>query len=168
VTSNDTSTGTSSRADAEIGPRMRALAQPLVSRAGLDLIDLEIRGGTGSRVVRVVVDADAGVDLDTCADVSRALSEALDAEEFIPGTYVLEVTSPGVDRPLRTHRDFARNIGRNVRIWRTPAAIEAGGKGEADGELLEVTDHVIRLEIAGDEQVVPWDQIDRGKVLLPW
>jgi ribosome maturation factor RimP len=164
---NEASDGTS-RADTELDQRTRALVEPLVAQAGLELVELDIRGRTGSRIVRVIVDAEPGVDLDTCAQVSRTLSGAFDDDDVIPGRYTLEVTSPGVDRPLRTARDFERNVGRSVRIWRTAAAIEAGAKGETDGELVEVAGDTITLDLGDDRQVVPLDQVERGKVLLPW
>lgn len=158
----------STRSDDAIEPRLEALAETVVAEAGLELVELDVRGKTGSRVVRVIVDSDDGVSLDTCAQISRELSEALDADDFIPGRYTLEVTSPGVDRPLRSARDFTRNIGRDVRIWRTREAIDAGAKGEADGALLGVEGDVLTLEVDGDTHHVPLAEIDRGKVLLPW
>ncbi len=89
---------------------------PVVSAAGYDLEELVVRAAGNRSVVRVVVDRDSGVSLDDVAEVSRALSDVLDAEDGDLGRppYVLEVTSPGVDRPLTLPRHWRRNVGRLV------------------------------------------------------
>ena len=100
-------------------PRVLALLEPVVSAAGFDLEDLTVSAAGKRSIVRVLVDKDGGVTLDDVADVSRLVSEALDvADEQDPtllGTsYVLEVSSPGVDRPLTEPRHWRRNVGRLV------------------------------------------------------
>jgi ribosome maturation factor RimP len=96
--------------------RLTGWFTPVVTAAGYDLEDLDVRAAGTRFVVRVVVDRDSGVSLDDVADVSRALSDVLDAEDDDPGRspYVLEVTSPGVDRPLTLPRHWRRNVGRLV------------------------------------------------------
>ena len=100
-------------------PRVLALLAPVVSSAGYDLEDLGVTAAGRRSVVRVVVDRDGGIDLDDVADVSRTVSDALDAldeaePDALGATYVLEVTSPGVDRPLTEPRHWRRNVGRLV------------------------------------------------------
>lgn len=100
-------------------PRLVQLLTPVVVDAGHDLEELTVTPAGRRRVVRVVVDRDGGVSLDDVADVARALSEALDdidAREptLLGGAYVLEVSSPGVDRPLTEPRHWRRNVGRLV------------------------------------------------------
>jgi ribosome maturation factor RimP len=95
--------------------------EPVVSAAGYDLEDLSISRAGRRHVVRVIVDSDGGINLDAVADVSRAVSGALDrAEEtegdIVAGEYQLEVSSPGVDRPLTLPRHWRRNIGRLVKV----------------------------------------------------
>lgn len=93
-----------------------ALTAPLAA-IGVDLEDLEIERAGRRHVVRVIVDQDGGVDLDKVAEVSRAVSDVLDAPEMgevLPGPFVLEVSSPGVDRPLTEERHWRRAIGRLV------------------------------------------------------
>ena len=96
--------------------RLTGWFTPVVAEAGYDLEDLDVRAVGSRSVVRVVVDRDSGVSLDDVAEVSRALSDVLDAEDDDPGRspYVLEVTSPGVDRPLTLPRHWQRNVGRLV------------------------------------------------------
>lgn len=99
--------------------RLVQLLTPAVEATGHDLEDVSVSPAGKRRVVRVVVDRDAGVTLDDVAQVSRALSDVLDAAEvdepaLLGGAYVLEVSSPGVDRPLTERRHWRRNVGRLV------------------------------------------------------
>ena len=100
-------------------PKPEALTEviaPVVHTTGSDLEAIEIDRIGGQRVVRVIVDRDGGVDMDAIAEISGAVSRALDEVDIVDDSYVLEVTSPGVDRPLTLPRHWARNIGRLVRV----------------------------------------------------
>ena len=150
--------------------RLRAVIEPVVSAAGYDLEDLSVSRAGRRYVVRVIVDGDGGISLDAVADVSRALSGALDqAEEtggdLVAGEYQLEVSSPGVDRPLTLPRHWRRNAGRLVRVTvrgagrrppeqRRPAGSSGDGSGprpdESPGDR-QVTGRVIA---ADDDRVV--------------
>lgn len=141
---------------------VRAVAEPVVEAEGADLVDIEIKGHTGSRVVRMFVDADDGVDVELCARLARTIGKQLDEADPIPGRYTLQVSSPGADRPLRTQRDFARNVGRPVRVNRS---------GEAEtlqGTVVSADDGSLVLDIDGDHVEVALDTIVDGRVLLPW
>ncbi|MGW1448381.1 ribosome maturation factor RimP, partial [Micromonospora sp. NPDC002411] len=101
--------------------RLREVIEPVVNDAGYDLEDLSVSRAGRRHVVRVMVDADGGIDLDAVADVSRAVSAALDAAEetggdIVAGEYQLEVSSPGVDRPLTLPRHWRRNVSRLVKV----------------------------------------------------
>jgi ribosome maturation factor RimP len=101
--------------------RLRAIIEPVVTAAGYDLDDLSVAKAGRRSVVRVTVDGDGGVTHDALADISRVVSSALDAAEesggeFSADTYELEVTSPGVDRPLTEARHWRRNVGRLVKV----------------------------------------------------
>jgi ribosome maturation factor RimP len=107
--------------------------EPVVRAHGAELVDVEFRPERGGWVLRVYVEKagaadrglstrDAAVNLELCADVSHDLSPALDAVDLIPHAYQLEVSSPGIERPLRTERDFARFAGQKVRIKRRLAS----------------------------------------------
>ena len=101
--------------------QLRAVVEPVVGAAGYDLEDLTVSRAGRRSVVRVVVDRDGGIDLDAVADVSRLVSAALDAaedrgREIFTGEYQLEVSSPGVDRPLTQPRHWRRNVGRLVKV----------------------------------------------------
>jgi ribosome maturation factor RimP len=143
--------------------RIAVLAEPLAAAAGIDLVDVEVTGQRGRRVVRLVADADDGLDIDRIAQLSRAVGEAID--DVVTGAYTLEVTSPGTDRPLRRPRDFARNVGREVRVQRTA---EADIPGEVVGVVVDVTDTAVVLEIGEERVAIDHADIDHGKVVLPW
>ena len=130
---------------------------PLVAGAGLDLEDVTVATAGRRALVRVVVDADGGADLDAIARVSGAISEALDGDDaaFV-GPFVLEVTSPGVDRPLREPRHWRRASGRLVEV-----AID----GEpASGRVVEVTDDGVTLDLDGQARHVCWARLGAGRV----
>ncbi|MDG4785664.1 ribosome maturation factor RimP [Micromonospora sp. WMMD1102] len=149
--------------------RLRAVIEPVVTAAGYDLEDLSVSRAGRRYVVRVVVDGDGGVNLDAVADVSRLLSKALDqAEEtggdLVAGEYQLEVSSPGVDRPLTLPRHWRRNVGRLVKVTvhgpgQRPEPV-AGGAGQLStagaGERPASGDRQLtaRLVAADDERVV--------------
>jgi len=89
------------------------------TRSGVDLLEKDLFGVGKRKILRVFIDKNGGVSVENCASVSRFLSEELDKEEnadLIDGSYTIEVSSPGLDRPLKTKRDFERNLGRTLRI----------------------------------------------------
>lgn len=138
--------------------RLTGLLEPVVRATGYDLEDLEV-GVAGRRtVVRVFIDRDGGFTLDDVADVSRALSAALDDDDVVPGAYVLEVSSPGVDRPLTEPRHWRRNVGRLVRVRLSD--------DEVIGRILESTDAAARLDVAGVEQIVNFADVMRAQVQI--
>lgn len=123
--------------------RLRALLDPIVTGAGVDLEDVKVTTAGKRRQLMVVVDADGGVQLDLVAELSRDISKVLDESEAMGGApYVLEVTSPGVDRPLTEPRHFRRAIGRLVK-----ARLEDGG--ELTARITAVDDNGLDMEVPG-------------------
>ena len=114
--------------------------------------------------MRLVVAADAGIDVERCAQLSRSIGARLDAADPIDGRYTLEVTSPGATRPLRTQRDFARNLGRDVRL----VTLDDGVRREVTGLVSAVDADTLTLDTQDGSAVVALDAIDHGRVLLPW
>ncbi|MCH0543369.1 ribosome maturation factor RimP [Streptomyces sp. MUM 203J] len=123
--------------------RLRGLLEPLVSARRLDLEEIEVSRAGRRQVLRVVVDSDAGVELDAIAELSRVVSSTLDETDAMgEGEYVLEVSSPGADRPLTEHRHYVRATGRLVRIQlREGAPLVA--------RILDVDDEGLDLEVPG-------------------
>jgi ribosome maturation factor RimP len=159
----------SNAAAGDLSPRVAELAGPVADELDVELVDVEVKGQGNRRIVRLVADAEGGLDVDRIAALSRAVGDVLDERDVIPGAYTLEVTSPGADRPMHTPRDFRRNVGRDVRVVRTrEAAQQPDVKGEVRGTLVEVTDDAVTVEAKGATHVVPLDEVDHGKVVLPW
>jgi ribosome maturation factor RimP len=100
----------------EIREQVIAVVEPLVGERGAELVDVEVRHEGHGRVVRVLVDRQGGIDLDSLSQISREISDHLDVAEPLPGHYTLEVSSPGIDRPLRTPGHFVRYVGKKVRV----------------------------------------------------
>ncbi|MEU5918129.1 ribosome maturation factor RimP [Streptomyces sp. NPDC004288] len=97
--------------------RLRGIVEPLVAAKDLDLEEIDVSRAGRRGLLRVVVDSDEGVELDVCAELSRAISEKLDETDVMgEGEYVLEVSSPGADRPLTEHRHYVRATGRLVKL----------------------------------------------------
>lgn len=158
-----------SGSNGELPDRVAALVAPVAEAQDIDLVDVEVKGQGNRRIVRLVADADGGLDVDRIAALSRAVGDVLDEDDVIPGAYTLEVTSPGADRPMRSAREFRRNVGREVRVVRTGEATKAPDvKGEVRGTLVAVEDDRVTLEVAGEPRDVPLAEIDHGKVVLPW
>ncbi|WP_433348291.1 ribosome maturation factor RimP [Micromonospora sp. CA-111912] len=132
--------------------RLRAVIEPVVNEVGCDLEDLSVSPAGRRHVVRVIVDADGGISLDAVADVSRAVSAALDAAEeaggdILAGEYQLEVSSPGVDRPLTLPRHWRRNVGRLVKVTaRGTLPEQSGGDRQVTGRVVEADDERVVLE----------------------
>ena len=139
------------------------LLEPVVSEAGYDLEDVVVTAAGRRSLVRVTVDADGGIDLDAVAVVSRRVSDALDADaedvsspRALAGAYVLEVSSPGVDRPLTEPRHWRRAAGRLVRV-------DIGGDPVV-GRVLSADDAGVTLDVDGDERAARWSELGRGRV----
>ena len=123
--------------------RLRGLLEPLAGAQGLDLEEVELTRAGRYRVLRVVVDSDEGVDLDTVAELTRTVSAELDETDAMGDEqYQLEVTSPGAERPLTERRHYARAVGRLARI-----RLHEGG--EVVARILSVDDEGLDVEVPG-------------------
>ena len=100
----------------QIRQQLEQLAEALVASEGMELVDLEYRRQGRRWMLRLFIDKDGGVTLDDCANISRELGDLLDVKDVIPQAYVLEVSSPGLNRRLRKKEDFSRFAGRKVRL----------------------------------------------------
>jgi ribosome maturation factor RimP len=96
--------------------RLIAVIEPIVEQAGAELVDLEVAGSHGRPVVRAYVDTDGGITLDECARLSRLLEGELERSGAVPERYVLEVSSPGIERPLTRRRHFERFAGHEIDV----------------------------------------------------
>lgn len=141
--------------------RVRAIVEPLVADRGLEVYDVEHPGG----VVRVLVEGPDGVDLDRLGELTRALSLALDEADPVPGRYTLEVSSPGLERPLRTPRHFQRAVGDEVTV---KTRVEVDGERRLRGTLAAADDDGIVVVVDDVEHRVRYVDVDKARTVFTW
>lgn len=150
-----------------LADRLRALAEEAVEEGPLYLVDVSVRGQAGSRTIEVFVDGDDGAGLDALSDVSRRLSFLLDTEaDLVKGRYRLNVSSPGVDRPLVLARQYPQHVGRELAVTYAvgdEVVTAVGTLADADADQVVLT-------IPGQDAPaqIPFDAIQEARVQLPW
>lgn len=151
--------------------RLSALIEPLVAREGAELVDVEVAGSRKRPVVRVYVDRPGGVGVDDCARISRLLEAGLETAAAVPETYVLEVSSPGLDRPLRERRHYERIVGRDVEVRlfaprdgrrRVVGALEQVADGDGDSFAITV------VEPGGERWTFTAREIAKARLHWTW
>jgi ribosome maturation factor RimP len=176
---------------------VQELADRVAGGHGVEVLELNLRGQGRGRVLSVVLDAEEPVEADVVELVSKDLSRALDDADPVAGSYTLEVSTPGLSRPLHTRRDFRRQRGHEVSIVRSRPE-QAGGGGEGleggarapgaagaatggdpaaggdpatssiQGTVVDADDEAVVLELGGEQVRVPLSEVVHGKVVLPW
>jgi ribosome maturation factor RimP len=142
--------------------RISDLAGAAAAQFGVDVVDIELAGSVRRPTVRIFVDKEGGVTLDDCERISRALSAVLDVEDPISTPYVLEVSSPGLDRPLRGLGDFEKCVGKLARVI-TKETIEK--QTFFVGRILEVKGSMIRLLTENEKEVeIPFEQVSKARL----
>ena len=141
------------------------LIRPVIEGSGLELVDVAFRRESGRRVLRVVVDREGGVDVDTIAELAEKVSRRLDVEGFAPGPYALEVSSPGIERSLKRPRDFERRVGDMVKV-KTTTPVE--GRTNITGELVSADDDGIVVAAGGGELRVRYVDIASARTVVDW
>jgi len=145
---------------------LREVAERYVSAAFAHIVDLTVHGEHDRRVVELFIDAEGPVTTQLCAAISRQISAELDARTLVPGRYRLEVSSPGIDRPLRFPWQYKKHVGRKLRVM-------LGGAPASQpviGVLTAVDEEGILLAPADTEEMVRarWSEISEGTVAAPW
>ncbi len=143
--------------------RVRALAEPLAEARGCTIAAVEAVGSvTGRRVLRISIDKVGGARVEDCTRISRALSPALDVEDLIDSAYDLEVSTPGMDRPIQRAEDYVRFTGCEVRIkmW------AMDGRRRLKARILGCQDGVVQLSTDGGPRDLPLEDIERANLLL--
>lgn len=147
----------------EVTENVRVLCEPVVDAMGIELYDVERSGG----ILRVTVDRPGGVSLDQVAEATRRISRLLDEHDPVPGRYTLEVTSPGLERNLRTPDHFRRAVGMQVSIRvRKPE----GGAERVSGVIVATDDDGVTLTPAGGgpDEHLTFSLIDRARTVFEW
>jgi ribosome maturation factor RimP len=151
----------------EVREEVRQLADPLAAEDGLELVDVELLVQGGRRTVRVLLDRPGGIQVADCARFSRRLSDCLDMNQTINGAYHLEVSSPGVERPLKTLAACERFVGKRAALT---AAKPRDGRRHFEGELLAPTDGRVGLRAEdGVEHWFEWAEVKAAHLVVdPW
>jgi ribosome maturation factor RimP len=145
----------------ELKEKLRRTLSPLIQNTEVELIDLEVKGSGPYSILRIYVDKPGGITLEECAQLSSKLSDFLDVEDLIPQRYTLEVSSPGLDRPLISEKDFARKIGENVKVFLKEPL---GKKIELEGKIKDLKEGKLVLDEEGEEKRIPLEKILKGKI----
>jgi len=159
--------GNGKMAKVDVPERITQIAEQILLPLGMSLVDLEYKREGRDMVVRLFIEKEAGVTLDDCSAVSRELSDQLDVEDLISGHFTLEVSSPGVCRPLKKLADYQRFTGSLVKVRTFELlADEAGNKRKTFlGELLGVEDGVLRIALKeGQLASIPLDKVAKANL----
>ena len=141
---------------ANIIERAKELIGPYLKESGIELVDMTYRRESGGMTLRLLVDTPEGISIDECEAVNNAMSGILDKEDFVDEHYVIEVSSPGLDRPIKSDRDFERSLGKELEVT-TFCPIDA--RKMHMGRLAGMNREEIVLEANGISTIIPRDKI---------
>ena len=147
--------------------KIRAVVASVLRPTDYFLVDLDIRGHQGTRVVEVFVDGDDGIGHDDLAAISRDVGFELEVDDIVTGSYTLDVSSPGIKRPLTAPRQYQKNVGRELRI-----KYEDPDNGSTQYEVVTLkaaNADTVTVELpSGATETLPYHAIERAKIELPW
>ena len=146
----------------EYEQKAEALLAPIVEEAGFELVDVEYVKEAGNWYLRGYIDKPGGITVNDCEAVSRKFSDRLDENDFIEDSYIMEISSPGLDRPLKKEKDFARSIGKDVEIKLYKALNK---EKEFVGVLTDYDKETITIEL-DDESIMVFDRSDVALIRL--
>ncbi|MDD5759466.1 MAG: ribosome maturation factor RimP [Desulfobulbaceae bacterium] len=142
--------------------RVRQLVEPVLIELGYELVELQLRNEPLGLVLRLIIYKDGGISLDDCSEVSRSISPLLEVEEPITRAYHLEVSSPGLDRPLRTERDFARNMGKKIEaVYRVEEVTR-----NVVGTIAGVNEIMVTITVDGAPEQIALADIVKAKLVI--
>lgn len=142
-------------------PHIEDILQAGADALGYEIVAVELSGGD-SKIVRVYIDAEDGVNVTDCAKASRQFSAIMDVEDPIANRYTLEVSSPGLDRPLAKAAHFKAVLGSEVKIKMMSLF---NGRRRFSGELVEATDEFAVVEVDGEQTELPYSDMDRARLV---
>ncbi|MFQ5991819.1 MAG: ribosome maturation factor RimP [Nitrospiraceae bacterium] len=153
------------RESLDVAERVRAIAEPIVRALDLELVDVECYGQGARMLLRVFVDKSGGVSLGECEQVHLSLGRALDVEDPVPHSYTLEVSSPGLDRPLKRRESYERAVGKLVNLKLRRAS---NGQWYVKGRLLETNERGVAISVGrsdpGRTVNLEWEEIAEGRL----
>lgn len=142
-------------------PHIEELLNPGAQALGYEIVAVEMSGGDTS-IVRIYIDAEGGINVEDCAKASRQFSAILDVEDPISNRYNLEVSSPGMDRPLAKPQHFKSVVGEEVKI---KMATLVNGRRRFTGQLIEATDDFAVVEVDGEQSELPYSEMDKARLV---
>ena len=145
----------------EVIDHVRTIADPILSDQGMELVDIEYRREATGWVLRLYIDKEEGVTVNDCAQISREIDRNLDVEDFISTPYMLEISSPGLTRPLKGEKDFIKYKNRLVKV-KTYDPIE--NRRNFKGKLLEIFGNQIEIEMDGEIIQIPISKIAKANL----
>jgi ribosome maturation factor RimP len=145
----------------EVVDHVNAIAGPIVSNEGMELVEIEYRRESRGWVLRLYIDKEDGVTLDDCTRISQEVGRSLDVEDFISPSYTLEVSSPGLDRPLRKEKDFLKYRNHRVKL-KTIAPI--GNRRQFKGKLLGMNGDCLEIEISEGVVQIPLSNLSEANL----
>ena len=140
-----------------------SLIEPVVEGMGYEVVDIEFRPHPTDGLLRIYIDKSGGIQLEDCEAVSKQVSGVLDVEDPIPGQFNLEVSSPGLERPLRKQQDFVRFAGEKVKIKLSVPTLE--GQRNFTGKLIGMQDDEVVLQMDNETHYLPLDSIDKAHIV---
>jgi ribosome maturation factor RimP len=146
--------------------KIEAIAERVAESEGIEIVEVELKGGGKNRFLRISIDRPEGVTHADCELISHQVGTILDVEDVVPGAYTLEVSSPGVERKLVKYKDFERFAGKKIKVsLREP--VENSRRWE--GTLASCANGLIHLEIAEGKTIqFPFDQVDKANLKFEW
>ena len=149
--------------------KITAIAEQAAAAAGIEIVEVELKGSGRSHLLRIYIDRPEGVTHTDCELVSREVSAALDADDPIPGTYELEVSSPGVERKLGKLKDWQRFTGKKVKVVLKEPLPAEGELKHFDGVIARAEERAVTVELTGGKEVTfPLEQVDHANLKFEW
>ena len=139
--------------------------EPILKDMAFELVDCEFLHSHGRWVLRLTIDKEGGVTIDDCARVSRELEDHLDVKEPVSHPYVFEVSSPGLDRPLKKEKDLLRALGKKIKV-RTRAPIQ--GRRNFVGCLNDFAQGVLYMKVDEKEVALPWAEVEKANLIYEY
>ena len=140
---------------------LHAMVEPIVASLDARIYDLEFAGG----VFRLTIDRPGGIDLESIAEATRQISRQLDHDDPIPGRFTLEVTSPGLERNLRTPAHWSSAVGETVRVKMVPSF---DGDRRFEGSVVDAGEHSATIAVGGEARICRFDEVDRARTVFIW
>ena len=149
----------------DIAQAVAGLVGPILEDMGFELVDCEFVPSRGRWVLRLTIDKEGGVTIDDCAGVSRELGDHLDVKDLIAHPYVFEVSSPGLNRPLKKEKDLLRVVGKKIKV-KLRAPIQ--GRRNYAGTLNGFSRGMLTMNVDNTEVALPWDGVEKANLIYEY